>query len=560
MPPIVGVIEKKYAAGQRSFALVYDKRGNLVQKGSRSFRYDAENHLIRVSDRGRETIVENVFDALGQLVIQKTRGETLVFIDGIYEESGTHASRHVRAGALLVSTIVTPIESVRLIAEAPPSPYGLDRSGNTHPEWVAAALACFALVAFVATPCGARRRSLILLGHSVAGVKERPSKALFLMLFIPVFAFVNSQPAYGGSTPAREPESTQPETRYYYHANHLGSINVVTDDRGTAVARHEYGPYGEPADLTGPSGASLRIGFNGRRYEEATDLYYFGARYYDPEIGRFLTADTQVPDPMNPKMLHRYAFAGDNPVRYVDPTGHAFWEWFLAGFVIGALIVIGIATCGVGLAIGITVLGGALLFVMGAAALGAAAFGIYSAVRMAGVGICLTPYTIGFGVDALASAGSFFATLAADIFVGAVLGGLGTVAQFLAEGKGPEAMLVGALGEEVLTSAIKGAILGVVFGGVLRGVSAALKAYKAVDKICDALGVVLGLEDLSEVGLSGANVDFSFSDMFGNDANWFGNSPPKPLGIPSWVFAGTSLGYRQGNAMGSLFNTMPLTP
>ena len=149
--------------------------------------------------------MENIYDAMGQLVIQKTRGEFIVFIDGIYEEGSTHASRHVRAGALLVSTVVTPLEAVRLIAEAPPSPYGLDRSARRHPEWLAGALACFALFAFIATPtgCRVRRRSLVMLCQSVGGVKDRPCKALFLMLFIPVFTLVNLERASGGITPAR---------------------------------------------------------------------------------------------------------------------------------------------------------------------------------------------------------------------------------------------------------------------------------------------------------------------------------------------------------------------
>ena len=593
-PPRVGVIGGRIAVGERSFRLNYDKRGNLVQKGSRRFAYDAENHLIRVSDRGRDSIMENIYDALGQLVIQKTRGETVVFIDGIYEEGSTYASRHVRAGALLVSTIVTPLSSVQLIAEAPPSPYGLDRSGNGHPEWLAAALASFALFAFIATPigCRARRRSLIMVCQSVGGVKDRPCKAIFLMIFVPVFTFVNSQTAWGEIPRARESDnqSAQSGTRYYYHANHLGSINVVTDDRGVAVARHDYRPYGEPVDWTGPNGApELRNGFNGQRYDDETNLYYFGARYYDPEIGRFLTADTQVPDPMNPKVLHRYAFAGDNPIRYVDPTGHAFWEWFLAGFVIGALIVIGIATCGIGFAVGAgslaAIAGGVALFTLGGAALGAAAMGVYAVTQMsgsgssdfnwktfgtalatgaiigaaAGAGISACPYSIGFFLPETAA--GFFAGLAADFVVGAVLGGFGPVVAHLRTGGALEDILSAKLAGEMGTSALKGGLYGTITGVGLNLLGAAGKIYLNYSRaFTTLLTLEASAESLTQLRWPGHT--FSFTDIFGLDPNWFRNSPPKPLSIPSWAFAGTALSYggnSQGNAMSPLFDTMPLT-
>ena len=53
-----------------------------------------------------------------------------------------------------------------------------------------------------------------------------------------------------------------------------------------------------------------------------TGLYYYGARYYDPAIGRFITADSIVQDPGDPQSFNRYSYVRNNPLRYVDPTGH----------------------------------------------------------------------------------------------------------------------------------------------------------------------------------------------------------------------------------------------
>ena len=51
-------------------------------------------------------------------------------------------------------------------------------------------------------------------------------------------------------------------------------------------------------------------------------MYHFSARFYSPRLGRFLSADTIVPNPFNPQDLNRFSYVRNNPVRYTDPTGH----------------------------------------------------------------------------------------------------------------------------------------------------------------------------------------------------------------------------------------------
>jgi RHS repeat-associated protein len=55
---------------------------------------------------------------------------------------------------------------------------------------------------------------------------------------------------------------------------------------------------------------------------DITGLYYYGARYYDPTIGRFVSADTVVPSASNPQTLNRYSYCLNNPLRYIDPSGN----------------------------------------------------------------------------------------------------------------------------------------------------------------------------------------------------------------------------------------------
>jgi RHS repeat-associated protein len=71
--------------------------------------------------------------------------------------------------------------------------------------------------------------------------------------------------------------------------------------------------------------------FTGQRLDDSTGLYYYGARYYDAVIGRFVQADTIVPNPGNPQSLNRYSYVNNNPLKYTDPTGHMVAEDSTAG-------------------------------------------------------------------------------------------------------------------------------------------------------------------------------------------------------------------------------------
>jgi RHS repeat-associated protein len=78
-------------------------------------------------------------------------------------------------------------------------------------------------------------------------------------------------------------------------------------------------------------------------YEE-TGLYYYGARYYNPLIGRFITPDSIVQAPYDPQSLNRYSYCRNNPINYIDPTGHKwswkkFWNSFAGAFV-GAIVTV----------------------------------------------------------------------------------------------------------------------------------------------------------------------------------------------------------------------------
>jgi RHS repeat-associated protein len=97
---------------------------------------------------------------------------------------------------------------------------------------------------------------------------------------------------------------------------------LATDAKGDVVWKENYQPYGA-AQQNDPKGKGNHLGFAGKPYERNVGLSYMGARYYDPLIGRFMGVDPQGFEERNEQSFNRYAYANNNPLRYVDPDGHS---------------------------------------------------------------------------------------------------------------------------------------------------------------------------------------------------------------------------------------------
>ena len=109
-------------------------------------------------------------------------------------------------------------------------------------------------------------------------------------------------------------------TLTYLHGDHLGSTSVTANSSGGKVAELRYHPWGGTRFSSGTTPTARR--YTGQIEDAAIGLYFYNARYYDPTLGRFIQADTIIPDPANPQSLNRYAYTLNNPLRYTDPTGH----------------------------------------------------------------------------------------------------------------------------------------------------------------------------------------------------------------------------------------------
>jgi RHS repeat-associated protein len=122
------------------------------------------------------------------------------------------------------------------------------------------------------------------------------------------------------NAPMRAPTANDnPELfQYYYHSDHLGSTSLITNLDGEVVQHIEYVPFGEVFLEERNNKWNTPYLFNAKELDEETGLYYYGARYYDPRISLWLSAD-----PMQEKYpnVGTYVYCVQNPIKYTDPTG-----------------------------------------------------------------------------------------------------------------------------------------------------------------------------------------------------------------------------------------------
>ncbi len=104
----------------------------------------------------------------------------------------------------------------------------------------------------------------------------------------------------------------------------LGSTTDFTTAAATVASMRKYDAWGQYRNDTVPTPSEPKLGFTGHQYDPETGLVYSRARYYDPDLGRFISRDTYEGEVGDAPSLHRYAYVRANPLRYTDPTGHQF--------------------------------------------------------------------------------------------------------------------------------------------------------------------------------------------------------------------------------------------
>ena len=128
------------------------------------------------------------------------------------------------------------------------------------------------------------------------------------------------------------------DTQYYlYNEDIQGSTTSLVKEDGSADATYQYTDFGETI-IHGDDQAKNEVCYTGGIYDQSTGLYYLNARYYNPEDGRFMTEDSYRGEIMKPETGHLYVYCANNPVNYVDPSGH---------FLVSTAVLVGVGVGGI---------------------------------------------------------------------------------------------------------------------------------------------------------------------------------------------------------------------
>ncbi len=289
----------------------FDRVGNvariddtLVPANGQLFGYDSLDRLVTAN--GPYGAQWYGYDPVGNLVTKE--GMTLTYgtiirphaviatsggIDFAYDSNGNLIKKTVHATGALVAALAYDAEN-RLVSYAAGTStrFGYDGDGGRVSVTTPAGTTRYVGSFYEIPPPGGAKKYLIV-GNQRVAMKE-------------------------------------PSGLRFFHADHLGSTSLVTDAAGQVVERVMYKPYGAIFSRTGTTNVAHK--FTGQQLDP-TGLCFYGARYYDPTLGRFISPDSIVPGPGDPQSLNRYSYVRNNPTNRVDPTGHwSFRKWLKSLF------------------------------------------------------------------------------------------------------------------------------------------------------------------------------------------------------------------------------------
>jgi len=165
---------------------------------------------------------------------------------------------------------------------------------------------------------------------------------------------------YGGSgmvATYQERDNATSDTRYF-HKDHLGSIDAITDEVGTVIERLSYDAFGKrrvtPCNGVDPTclltSSITTLGFTGHEHLAALGLIHMNGRVYDPTLGRFMSADPQVKYAKSTQGFNRYSYVDNNPLSRIDMDGFGWlskaWRKIKKAVVIIVVIVAAVYTGG----------------------------------------------------------------------------------------------------------------------------------------------------------------------------------------------------------------------
>lgn len=169
--------------------------------------------------------------------------------------------------------------------------------------------------------------------YDMAGVRSSKTVGSTKYDFTTLSGLVTRQTGGGKTIDFVYDENNQPlamkynNTLYYYVLNAQGDVVRIVNSSRSVVASYTYDPWGKIISSSGTLADINPLRYRGYYYDSETGFYYLQSRYYDPEIGRFINADSYAStDATGLLSTNMFAYCENNPVMRVDPTGELFWD------------------------------------------------------------------------------------------------------------------------------------------------------------------------------------------------------------------------------------------
>ena len=164
--------------------------------------------------------------------------------------------------------------------------------------------------------------------YDMAGVRSSKTVGSTTYDFTTLSGLVTRQTGGGKTIDFVYDENNQPlamkynNTLYYYVLNAQGDVVRIVDGSRSVVASYTYDPWGKIISSSGTLADINPLRYRGYYYDSETGFYYLQSRYYDPEIGRFINADSYAStDATGLLSTNMFAYCENDPVNKSDPTG-----------------------------------------------------------------------------------------------------------------------------------------------------------------------------------------------------------------------------------------------
>ena len=313
-----------YRTALPNFVNYRDPDGNLIY-GDNCY-YDSNGRLVKILDSGSSTTTRATYgyDQQGQLTSATVGGTRYTYT---YDTAGNIQSKKVGStttnytyGNSAWRDLLTAYNggSITYSGGNPTKYY----DGSTF-TWMQGRRLATAKVG----------STNISYAYDMAGVRSSKTVGSTTYKFTTLSGLVTRQTGGGKTIDFVYDENNQPlamkynNTLYYYVLNAQGDVVRIVNSSRSVVASYTYDPWGKIISSSGTLADINPLRYRGYYYDSETGFYYLQSRYYDPEIGRFINADSYAStDATGLLSTNMFAYCENNPVMRVDPTGELFWD------------------------------------------------------------------------------------------------------------------------------------------------------------------------------------------------------------------------------------------